>query len=134
MIEASPCEYTLGDVVHKAGGLDSIRAQAVPIAEANFPVSVLSSEATFFCRFGGNPMPKGTALLLLLLGVTFFMALFVARRRVQQRVALLGTLVSLTWQSMWMSLASVASSMHVTSPSQTRAPVPLGCAVALDPV
>ena len=134
MIEASPGEYTLGDVVHKAGCLDSIRAQAVPIAEANFPASVLSSEATFFCRFGGKPMPKGTALLLLLLGVTFFMALFVARRRVQQRVALLGTLVSLTWQSMWMSLASVASSMHVTSSSQTRAPVPLGCAVALDPV
>ena len=61
MIEASPGEYTLGDVVHKAGGLDSIRAQAVPIAEANFPASVLSSEATFFRRFGGNPMPKGSS-------------------------------------------------------------------------
>ena len=59
MIEASPGEYTLGNVVHKAGGLDSIRAQAVPIAEANFPTSVFSPAATFFRPFGGNPTPKG---------------------------------------------------------------------------
>ena len=61
MIEASPGQYTLGDVVHKAGGLDSIRAQAVPIAMANFSASVLSSDAAFFRRFGGNPTPKGTS-------------------------------------------------------------------------
>ena len=37
MVEASPTMYTLGDVVHKAGGLDSIRAQALVLAKTHYP-------------------------------------------------------------------------------------------------
>ena len=47
MVEASPTMYTLGDVVHKAGGLDSIRAQALVLAKTHYP--------SFFRTPGGNP-------------------------------------------------------------------------------
>ena len=59
MVEASPGIYTLGNVVHKAGGLDAIRAQATTLASSHFSASVLSGSSAFFRPLGGNPKPGG---------------------------------------------------------------------------
>lgn len=55
MIEASPDIYTLGNVVHKAGGLDAIRAQATTLASTHFPSSVMAPGSAFFRGLGGIP-------------------------------------------------------------------------------
>ena len=57
MIEASPDVYTLGNVVHRAGGLDAIRSQATTLASSHFPSSVLSPGSAFFRGLGGIPKP-----------------------------------------------------------------------------
>ena len=47
-VEASPLLFSLADVVHKAGGLDSIREEAKAIARAHY-------SADFFRSPGGSP-------------------------------------------------------------------------------
>ena len=51
MIESNPSVYSIADVVSKAGGIDSVRAQAKISAQAHFPA--------FFRTLGGNPSGPG---------------------------------------------------------------------------
>ena len=48
MIENDSSVYTLTNVVHKAGGMDSLRKQALAVAQGFYP-------AVFFRTHGGNP-------------------------------------------------------------------------------
>ena len=48
MIENDPTVYTLTNVVHKAGGMDTLRKQALAVAQGFYP-------AVFFRSHGGNP-------------------------------------------------------------------------------
>ena len=57
MIEASPEVFNLGNVVHKAGGLDAIRSQATTLASSHFSPSVIAAGSAFFRGLGGNPKP-----------------------------------------------------------------------------
>ena len=50
LIESHSSEYNVANVVQKAGGIDSIRAQALVSARANY-------DGAFFCGLGGNPRP-----------------------------------------------------------------------------
>ena len=52
MIENDSSVYTLTNVVHKAGGMDALRKQALVVAQGFYP-------AVFFRTHGGNPETSG---------------------------------------------------------------------------